>query len=645
MAVVFVLCADDRQVGRISDSVQMIQTAVALATTGEVGVARGIELVATSRSEGDAVGRYGLGMSLAQGPAALVAPAVDGAFRAGGSQFLFLVAPILFGLLAAAGAGRIAGLLGAGERGQAIAVLLSSIGSPLGAYAICDLSESLQAALLAAGMLFALQSRREAAPRTSLGWAAAAGAAVGAAVLTKSGLVVVAPFTLLPLLAPPARGAAPGTWARVAACAGGSVPPLALFVGADWIRFGGLFQGYAGESFSYPFLVGAARLLVLPNKGLLFFFPALVAGLFEAARRVRPVAVETEAADTPAARRLEVAAGLLPLGALLGLAAPWWAWSGIAGWGPRLLVPALPLVSALAACAVERWRRPWALLLVGGSIALNALSFAQSAVSVFVFKDKLASVAVSEEVSRRFPRSEGRAPDGSPLVPGAFVINEVPLASDHVVHAWFLWVRAAGSDQERARRLERMPWASSRPDLVSIVAPLPPAFVTAIAPPLGVGFLGRSLFGAPSRLKGKVYVESLANQVFRAQQQRRLDRALRLSTRLFALDPRASSAALLSESFRLLGRHETLRAFLDSLGSEVRETPPVFAVMALAARDSGETEAAKAFMKRATDLRTPAVKEALVRSPSEWPPDFVSLMSDEDLSIEAALPGLGEKPR
>ena len=199
VAIVAALFADDRRVGRIGDARQVIETAVAMVTTGELGVARGIGDETIPRPGGDASARYGLGMSVAQVPAAALAPSFESAFGPGGSQSLFLLAPILFGLLAAGAAGRAARLLGAGERGQAIAVLLASLGSPLGGYFASDLSEPLQAACLAGAFVAALESRRQETRRRSVAWAVVGGLCAGAAVLTKSNLVAVAPFALLPL--------------------------------------------------------------------------------------------------------------------------------------------------------------------------------------------------------------------------------------------------------------------------------------------------------------------------------------------------------------------------------------------------------------------------------------------------------------
>lgn len=644
VAIVASAFADDRRVGRIGDARQVIETAVGMVTTGELGVARGIGDETIPRPGGDASARYGLGMSVAQVPAAALAPSFESAFGPGGSQSLFLLAPILFGLLAAGAAGRAARLLGAGERGQAIAVLLASLGSPLGGYFTSDLSEPLQAACLAGAFVAALESRRQETRRRSLVWAVAGGLCAGAAVLTKSNLVAVAPFALLPLVGSLRNPFGASRAARVAAAAAGSAPLLGLWVATEFARFGGLVKNYGGYGFSYPFVEGAFRLLVLPNKGLFLFFPALAIALVEVVRRLRAGVQPDGTIPETGGIRLEALAGLLPLAALLAMAAPWWAWHGIGGWGPRLLVPGLPAVAALAACALERMSPSRQRVFVAASIALNALPLLESPAPVSAYITRLGPVRVAPEVTRRFPRYvDPAAPGTTDLVPGVFVLAEVPLAADHVVYAWFLWARSGGDAPERARRLGLPPWRSARPDLAMIPGVLTPHFAASVAPPLGFGFLGRSITVRSDPWGGRAYARALANQVFRAQQQRRLDRALDLSTRLLGISPLPEPVALVAESYRLLGRHETLRSFLDSLPPEVRGTPPVFAVLALAARDVGEIEAARAYMGRAEDIGTPAVRRALVREPAEWPPDFASLMADERLSVEADLPGLGEK--
>ena len=99
--------------------------------------------------------------------------------------------------------------------------------------------------------------------------AAAAGAAVGVAVLTKSSMLVVAPLALLPLAASPRT--------TLPAASAGFVPCAALWLAFEYARFGRPLASYAGEMFSHPVWDGLWRLVVGPNAGLLWFFPALVA--------------------------------------------------------------------------------------------------------------------------------------------------------------------------------------------------------------------------------------------------------------------------------------------------------------------------------------------------------------------------------
>ncbi len=70
----------------------MAWTAIAITETGEIGQARGRDFT-WPRAEGDAVSRYGMGMSLAQLPAAWMAPRIEARLGPGASQPLFLDRP------------------------------------------------------------------------------------------------------------------------------------------------------------------------------------------------------------------------------------------------------------------------------------------------------------------------------------------------------------------------------------------------------------------------------------------------------------------------------------------------------------------------------------------------------------------------
>ena len=122
VAVVLALTADDRHAGKVSDGREVIGTAVAIVETGGIGIAKGAPR-AVDRGD-DAVSRYGLGASVAQVPAALLAPLVERRLGPGTSQPLFLLAPFLAVLLAAGAAGSVARLAGGAPAAPADLVVL-----------------------------------------------------------------------------------------------------------------------------------------------------------------------------------------------------------------------------------------------------------------------------------------------------------------------------------------------------------------------------------------------------------------------------------------------------------------------------------------------------------------------------------------
>ena len=141
-ALVLLLTIDDRYPGAIADGRQMAWTAIAITETGEIGQARGRDFT-WPRAEGDAVSRYGMGMSLAQLPAAWMAPRIEARLGPGASQPLFLIVPLLCVCAAAAAAGWIA--LGLGLSAGGVAAAVCADGSRLSSW-ILRVTRSVRAA-------------------------------------------------------------------------------------------------------------------------------------------------------------------------------------------------------------------------------------------------------------------------------------------------------------------------------------------------------------------------------------------------------------------------------------------------------------------------------------------------------------------
>jgi len=214
---------------------------------------------------------------------------------------------------------------------------LMAISSPLWLYARIDSSEALQAAALI-GAAYALFRRRDAIDvHTTL----AAGTLLGVAVAAKLVNVIFVPWFLLYVGWKAPRGAA-----RVLVCL---ILPvlvtLALVAAFNQTRFGSLSgTGYEleGGAFDHPMLDGIWVQLFSVGHGLMPFCPALVLlpwGAREFGRRF------------PAEAALVAAVFL----STLGMYSKWWACWGMS-WGPRFLVPTLPLLGLLLLPLMESGR-------------------------------------------------------------------------------------------------------------------------------------------------------------------------------------------------------------------------------------------------------------------------------------------------
>jgi hypothetical protein len=183
----------------------------------------------------------------------------------------------------------------------------------------------------------------------------AAGVIVGVGLLTRAAFAIYLP-ALIWLIA--RQSAAHDRLPRLAAFGVGLLPWVALLLWHNVLRFGDPFQfGYAGESFTTPPWEGIPRLLISPGKGVFFYAPPLILSLilWPRFRRAYPALGECLA---------------LAWITVLPFYGTWWAWDGGWSWGPRFLVPLIPLSGLPLIMLPEKrtWRRVAAALILAGIV-------------------------------------------------------------------------------------------------------------------------------------------------------------------------------------------------------------------------------------------------------------------------------------
>ncbi len=125
----------------------------------------------------------------------------------------------------------------------------------------------------------------------------------------------------------------------------GATLPVIAFCANGWIRFGGPFElGYEGVKFNTPFYEGLFGLFLSPGKGIIFYAPIVLVVMF--ATRSSYIAN----------RQFVLIVGAITL-LHVYIFSRFDAWSGEVAYGPRYMIPLLPLVIALLAPIISRERQ------------------------------------------------------------------------------------------------------------------------------------------------------------------------------------------------------------------------------------------------------------------------------------------------
>jgi hypothetical protein len=314
--------------------------------------------------------KYGIGLSLLYLPGVALlslfgSPPVPGAagsydwnlfygdlvYAVGGAPIHLLVGVATAFLVA-----RLVRELGGGEAVALLALLAYGIGSPAIVYARGDFSQPLLGLCLTAGLLAAFHHRRTGGAGSLV--AMAAGLVGGLLTRPVEGSFLL-PALLLVAGSARAEGGRRPRYATIAAIAGAYLLGLAVTGLVNWGRAGTpLATGYGG-GWTTPLWIGLPGLLVSPGRSIILAFPLLL---------LAPLGLWRLLATGQRSAALAIAGVVL---ALLFNNALWSQWWGSWSWGPRLLIPALPLLAVPAAIGAASLRPAWrtwlpALLLLGG---------------------------------------------------------------------------------------------------------------------------------------------------------------------------------------------------------------------------------------------------------------------------------------
>jgi hypothetical protein len=404
----------------VSDTAPSVQTAESVVTRGKLDVPE--EPGTFPGTDGRFYSKYGLGLALAFVPevaAAHAAARIAHQSEPELAAFFISFLNVPFALLVLWTFGRLLRRFGVREPTITLLILALGLGTLSWRYAVYDFSEEMQAALL----LLAIDGVSRNTKQGSIG----AGAALAALVVVKVVHVIFVPIFLVYEFAR-SGGSVVRRVRSAAALALPAMCGILILMMLNAVRFGNpLVSGYGSEGHDFalnrlPFTIPA--LLVSLDKGLFVFCPVLLVGLLgwpEFVRTRRPEALLFGAL---------IVCNLLINAAFVG-------WRGGWSWGPRYLVPLLPLWLLPAALWIQKDRSMRRFTIAA---AIACMSIAAQVPGVFVKDQEIHHIRWNVLTSAESPYMASDWPAGWILLfhkvegkPERYAATEFGVPTDRVI--------------------------------------------------------------------------------------------------------------------------------------------------------------------------------------------------------------------
>ena len=409
----------------VSDGRDMFETAVSLHEFGELRIPSESSTQSSNSAETERFSKYGIGFPIVEQLPLLVAAPMESWLGEGRSNVLFPLTNMFLTALTACLVALCLRDLGFAHRTGVLAAVGFGFGTFAWPYISYDFSEPLQSLCVIASFWFLIRAVASTPPSSV--FLSLAGFALGFAVLTKAFLVILIPgYALYLWLKLTEHRLQSLVWFTLPLAALGTCQAA-----LNHFRFGSIFDfgyGNLGSQFSTPLSTGLYGLLLSPNKGLVFYAPLVILIPFSLWRMRQ-------------SHRYEVIFFVSVMLLYVLPTSKWWSWEGGASWGPRLLLPIVPLLVVAAALLLDsvRWSTIPFVACVAIGIGMNLLGV----LMYFLAWNHVVGLnptRVPLDVTGR-PTHEYTEQDGKRWFYPFIATSYVPRLSPILGHAWLLRLR------------------------------------------------------------------------------------------------------------------------------------------------------------------------------------------------------------